>query len=195
VRGMIWQRMRACRRRTRVRTSSWLLAALAPIAISTPSAAPGQHQESVPGRRAALAADCAEIFDRNERLDCYDGIFVRRIMAPLESGSAAAPRNDTHATTTSDVNRTKTVGPSEATLPEPPGTDMPGRIESTVTAVYRDSQRKMIVALANDQIWIQSSPRELPIRTGDRVVVAKTLMGGHMLRTAEGVSTRVNKIR
>jgi hypothetical protein len=65
---------------------------------------------------------------------------------------------------------------------------------STVKDVMNGDQQKMVFLLSNNQIWIQNSPRNLPIREGDEVTIKKGSVGGYILRNSSGTSTRVSRI-
>ncbi len=67
--------------------------------------------------------------------------------------------------------------------------------ESKIVGLLDNQQTKMVFRLANDQIWIQSSPRSLPIEEGDMVTVKTTRFGGHVMRTENGTTTRVQRIQ
>ncbi|MEM9622278.1 MAG: hypothetical protein AAF993_11545 [Pseudomonadota bacterium] len=66
---------------------------------------------------------------------------------------------------------------------------------ATVAAVLSRDKQKMVFRLDNEQIWIQDSPRPLPIREGDVVKITSGIVGGFLLRTEGGTSTRVHRIK
>ena len=51
-----------------------------------------------------------------------------------------------------------------------------------------------VFKLENGQIWMQSSPRDLPFKEGDRVTIKSGTIGGYILRSESGTSTRVQRI-
>ena len=69
------------------------------------------------------------------------------------------------------------------------------RLESTIAAARRAPKQNTLFRLANDQIWIQAAPREVPIRPGDRVTILRGLIGGYVMRNDDGASTRVQRIK
>lgn len=93
---------------------------------------------------------------------------------------------------------------TDVTTPSTPKTDKPrkgffkflGRkkeeIVATVVDLLSNDKQRMVFQLDNQQIWIQESPRNLPISKGDRVTIREGTMGGYILRTENGVSTRVS---
>ena len=160
---------------------------------------------------AGTAEDCVEIRDRAARLECFDQVFPRR-----KDGSPPAPEAEDSAQDAPVVVAPPPDRPASEPAPAQPAPDerqagerrfgLPGlgglfdrgetqSITSRVVAVRQRDKQKMVFLLENDQIWIQVSPRDVPIEEGDMVTVSSTLMGGHMLRTAHGVTTRVNRIR
>ena len=68
-------------------------------------------------------------------------------------------------------------------------------INASVTDIKRRARNEMIVYLSNGQVWAQVSPRYLTIRNGDGVVVRRGRMGGYILTTERGGSTRVKRLR
>ena len=52
----------------------------------------------------------------------------------------------------------------------------------------------MLFRLENGQIWMQIAPRDVPIRTLDRVTIKRGLAGGYLMRNEAGSSTRVSRI-
>ena len=62
----------------------------------------------------------------------------------------------------------------------------------TVIDLLNNPKQRMVFQLDNGQIWIQSQARNLPIRKGDKVSVRSATGGGFILRSADGVSTRVD---
>jgi len=66
---------------------------------------------------------------------------------------------------------------------------------ATVEAVLSKEKQKMVFRLDNEQIWIQDSPRPLPIKKGTKVRITSGLVGGYLMRTEGGTSTRVHRIK
>jgi hypothetical protein len=68
-------------------------------------------------------------------------------------------------------------------------------VTATIKEVIDRDRKKMVFLLDNDQIWLQASPRNLPIRQNDRVTIKSGFIGGYILRNEKGTSTRVERIR
>ena len=68
-------------------------------------------------------------------------------------------------------------------------------ITTTIAAIRSRDQQKMVFRLANDQIWMQSSPRNLPFNVGDEVTIKSGTIGGYIMRNKGGTSTRVERIK
>ena len=68
-------------------------------------------------------------------------------------------------------------------------------VTSTIKEVIDKDRKKMVFLLDNDQIWLQTSPRNLPIRQDDKVTIKSGVIGGYILRNEKGTSTRVERIR
>ena len=69
------------------------------------------------------------------------------------------------------------------------------QFSAAIKQVINKDRKKMVYLLDNDQIWLQSSPRNLPIHEGDTVTIKSGFMGGYILRNDKGTSTRVERIR
>jgi hypothetical protein len=52
----------------------------------------------------------------------------------------------------------------------------------------------MVFRLENGQIWMQSSPRNLPFAVGNKVAIKSGRIGGYIMRSESGTSTRVKII-
>ena len=66
---------------------------------------------------------------------------------------------------------------------------------STLKAVRVGDQQKMVFLLANDEVWLQNSPRQLPFEKGDEVRIKSGTIGGYIMRNTNGTSTRVRRIK
>jgi hypothetical protein len=155
---------------------------------------------------AAEEIDCSEVENARERLSCYDQQNPR---APGElSTKTVTPARESTPPTYSEQPTTKqplqedqensadTPAPAEP-LRKGSIFDWPEKvsISSTIAAVRRENQKKMVFRLDNDQIWLQTSPRELPIRKGQKVTIKNATVGGFLLRTENGTTTRVQRIK
>jgi len=67
-------------------------------------------------------------------------------------------------------------------------------ISATIVDLLNRDKQRMVFKLDNDQIWIQTSPRNLPIKKGDNVTILSATMGGFIMRTDRGLSTRVSML-
>ncbi len=94
--------------------------------------------------------------------------------------------------------------PKQSTTDSAPGTLKKGaifgrdpRIEltTTITSIRRGDQQKMVFLLENDEVWMQATPRRMPFREGDTVTIKNASVGGYFMRTENGASTRVSRIR
>lgn len=64
---------------------------------------------------------------------------------------------------------------------------------SVIKEMISEDSQKMVFLLENGQVWLQTSPRNLPFKVGDKVTVKSAMIGGYFIRTDNGVSTRVNR--
>ena len=67
-------------------------------------------------------------------------------------------------------------------------------IGGTVAKLSKRPRREIVVELENGQVWTQTSPRFLTIRVGDEVVIKRARLGGYILTTSRGGSSRVKRL-
>lgn len=156
-----------------------------------------------PFLQAAEPEDCAALKEPAARLACFDRFYPSEEPNTTQAPAAAetlAPDPEAAAAAVTSIPETVTASPAppESRESEPRGVfdaADPVEIRTTVAAVRGNSQQKMVFQLANDQVWMQVSPRLLRIGEGDAVVISSATMGGFVLRSAEGVITRVRRVR
>ena len=174
---------------------------------------------------ADSAADCVAIEDPTERLACFDRQFEespvekdpveqdppeQRAATVEEAAAETAPQIVDEAVTPAAVAaesaepKQRAEVPAESTTASDTSTesarsgwfgDEKVDMDATIADVYHREQQKMVFLLDNEQVWMQSSPRLLRIREGDRVNIRNASVGGYLLRTEGGVTTRVERIR
>ena len=165
---------------------------------------------------AFSAENCSDIDDPAARLECFDRNFPRTTspapIVPLVEQKTDSVVEDTMSDqvlegTPNDesieagavvvIESEKPVRrKQEVERPKKKLFDFGKKIEISATIVdllNRDKQR-MVFKLDNDQIWIQTSPRNLPIKKGDNVTILSATMGGFIMRTDRGLSTRVSML-
>jgi hypothetical protein len=157
----------------------------------------------------ASEKNCALIENARERLTCYDRTFPIGIRAPLPQISSeviAAPQardSQTSSAVPQVQAPTTAVDDTPATASPTDEWNSSGMFSSddyveftaTVNAVRDKGQQRMVFLLDNGQIWMQSSPRSVPIRQGDSVTVKSGKIGGYIMRSENKVSTRVHRIK
>ena len=67
--------------------------------------------------------------------------------------------------------------------------------KTEIAAIRAGSNQRMVFRLTNGQIWMQSSPRSLPFKEGDSVVIKTGVIGGYIMRSTSGVSSRVTLVK
>lgn len=142
-------------------------------------------------------SDCSQIENAAERLACFDQQFPESITPhpKTETEVMDAPAS-VSTQLPSAPSPTKT---STDTLPQKPKGvfSKPDAVHITarVKAIRSRDKQKMVFLLDNEQVWLQVSPRNLPIREGDEVSIKSGTIGGFILRTDSGTSTRVRRIK
>ena len=161
------------------------------------------------------AVVCADIESAIERLDCYDRQHRERQARAAEAPRSPARPRPTYQTRPSEATRPEAVRPSEpspaapAARAEPPPREAapPAEkkgglfswnrkvdFESEIAALRRGDQQRMVFRLENGQIWMQNTPRDLPFSVGDQVTIKSGRLGGYVMRSSRGTSTRVRKL-
>ena len=175
---------------------------------------------SVNTASAEATPDCSEIRDPEERLRCFDERFPTakpiesvpiepKIAAPVAPEPVAPPvgKKKDPFEVEAQSERSSPVSAAPQAEEDDDEADSFGRrlaglfskpttldLQSRVKTVQQRDKQEMVFLLENDQIWMQVSPRNLPIRAGDSVTIKSTRFGGYMMATENGTSTRVKRI-
>jgi len=154
------------------------------------------------------ADDCSRVESREQRLACFDRLYPSgnttissELVEPMESVSPAkgsVPTVPSEEAFTSAQAAESTSGKGAAQPPRK-GWSLFGErddtiITASITDVLERETQKMVFQLSNGQIWLQSSPRNLPLGIGDNVTIKSGLLGGYIMRNSSGTSTRVQLI-
>ena len=162
--------------------------------------------------------NCVLVENARERLACYDRTFSRdgstplpkitsEVIAPPAAVTSPAPRapgqtevqreprSATQADRTAPAARKGAPG-SEGNRSKPlfdwgEKVDFSAKIKS----VRAKGEQRMVFLLDNDQMWMQSTPRYVPIKEGDTVTIKSGTIGGFIMRNQNETSTRVNRIK
>ena len=153
--------------------------------------------------QAANTSECSQIENRTERLLCFDREFPG---TPAQLSKSKV--NSEAKALVETVNTPVEEAPVEAANAEPSeektknrlalgglfdSQDQP-KIETKIAAIRSGGQQRMVFRLENGQIWMQSSPRNLPFAVGNKVAIKSGRIGGYIMRSESGTSTRVKII-
>lgn len=154
------------------------------------------------------AEDCSRVEDREERLACFDRLYPSEEAIirsePVDSVESIAPAMtpvlpaSSKEASTSELS-VESKPPKAAGQPPHKRWSLFGErekviITATITDVLERETQKMVFQLSNGQIWLQTSPRNLPIGIGDEVTIKSGMIGGYIMRSSSGTSTRVQLI-
>jgi len=64
-------------------------------------------------------------------------------------------------------------------------------IHGRIAKMSNKNQQRMAFKLDSGDIWVQSSPRNLPFKVGDQITIKSGRLGGFILRNQSGTTTRV----
>jgi hypothetical protein len=154
---------------------------------------------------AAETTNCTSIENARERLACFDSVYPSSdAMVPLPKIQSEVIGERPMPTENAATGGTE---PGIAPEVEKPSarerkTTSKGlldwieevEIESKVAAVRRREAQKMVFRLENGEIWMQSTPRDVDIKVGDDVTIKNGKLGGYIMRTSSGASTRVQRL-
>jgi hypothetical protein len=152
---------------------------------------------------------CRTIVDRDERLACFDrAYFGDEEKTVTDQSPTEQPRLE--------QNKQVEVVPSPSAEPQPieggviserqqspqPSKSqtksrslfgLPERavIDGRIAKMSNKNQQRMAFKLDSGDIWVQSSPRNLPFKVGDQVTIKSGRLGGFILRNQSGTTTRV----
>ena len=159
---------------------------------------------------------CAEIENARERLACYDRAYgsdtvpqpkIRtEVIAPRTLGqapNARPPAADAGGAAADAVVDDATAPTARKGTAAPPGQrsrgmfDRDEKVEFTakVKALRAKDEQRMVFLLDNEQIWMQTAPRFVPIKEGDTVTIKSGTIGGFIMRSENDASTRVQRIQ
>ncbi len=155
---------------------------------------------------AKTEAECAQVENARERLACFDRLFPSSDRPTPTPAAKSEPKKAPVPVQSSEplpqrsvpLPDTRQSAPVESKLPSKGGMFDKGptvNLTATIKAVRRADQQKMMFLLDNDELWMQVTARTLRIRKGDLVSIKSARIGGYMLQTDGGISTRVTRIK
>ena len=139
-------------------------------------------------------SDCRKIVDDKQRLVCFDAVTMVCRDSDLGMSSRAAPQSLTHSALEQTHSRGVTHSGANPIARSP--AKQFEAVQTEISDVVKSgSDRRAIYLLANGQRWQQTSPERRSIRSGDRVLIKKTLLGRYVLSNADGARTLVQPLR
>ncbi len=128
---------------------------------------------------------CTRERDDARRLVCYDRE-TAQLAAPPVAAAATTPAATTPAATTS----------ADRTFGLPAEKPKPQTLSSTVTSVNLRSDGRLVIALANGQVWVQGDAYEaFRVGVGDAITIKPGALGSLHLYAPSGRATRVTRAR
>jgi hypothetical protein len=180
---------------------AWLLCGIGVVSTSVWMSALGEPIES-----RVLA--CAGIGEAGERLACYDAL-VAKLEASQRSG-AAGPRAADSGAPVSETSVQPSSTPTTALEASSAMFGLKGRAASSPGVTERDSlgsitarimQLRQLgtggvqLKLDNGQTWEQLGSRDLKLKTGEAVRIARAAFGSFWLSTPDHLGARVRRLR
>ena len=149
---------------------------------------------------AEQTSQCSQIVDRAERLECFDREFPNDIEPSTKPQPSAKASQSTAVRAAEPVNNvivadeSKKEAKKKLSLGGLFDWKSQPEVETEILAIRSGSKQRMIFRLANGQIWMQSTPRTGPFKGGDKVTIKSGRIGGYIMRSASGTSSRVKLI-
>ncbi len=165
---------------------------------------------------ASGAEDCRKLKDAEARLACFDALYPSQdekaddvmsdnILGPIlteEMEETVIEKSSTADTETLSDKAKRNLAKKERAQNEKALKKKRGLFESgdkqyfegTIVEMLSKPQQRMVFRFDNDEIWIQTTPRNLPIKVGDKVTIRRGTVGGYILRTENKVSTKISQI-
>lgn len=135
-------------------------------------------------------AACRAIAEDQARLRCYDQA-VDAGTAPQGGGVAPPPEGPVDGESLFG----KPAGESAALARQQLGLEDRASLETTVTRTSRNAAGKLIIALANGQVWAQVDTATLALEPGAPVAIRKAALGSYLLqKQSGGRSLRVRRV-
>ena len=149
--------------------------------------------------------ECHAIQTDTARLACYDKVTGRgkSEMAPEPEGVAmrdtAVEDSGIAQETISDIDLEELFGISanetEKIVEEAIGIESIDAIETRVAEVHQNPAGKLVIALENQQRWIQLDSKRLNLHPGEKVRIRRGAMNSFLMaKSVGGLSIRVKRI-
>jgi len=147
---------------------------------------------------------CRQITDVNSRVSCYDAIVdaqqARSTASQEAVTTAASPEPDAAAVArdTENVQPQNTVteqsenlfgrtaDASRDFLEREAGVELPDQIEAVISQTSTTAFGKIVVELANGQVWQQIDSARLRLEDGDQVLIRSGRLGAYFLEKSSG---------
>lgn len=148
------------------------------------------------GVQADKTSECSQIEDTRARLLCFDREFPN---ASAPTSEAVVPEISGSSVETVSIEDRDNIGrksrvENRISLGGIFDRTKSPEIETEIVAIRSGDKQRMVFRLRNGQIWMQATPRHLPFSIGDKVVIKGGTIGGHIMRSQSGTSTRVQLI-
>ena len=138
---------------------------------------------------------CRQLTDNLERVACYDLIVDQMQQSqtmPLRSDELTRAQSNRKPEESSrfvesgaDQLKSESKTTSAFGLP-PEKRDLSTTQRSSVSRIDKNAHGKLVVHLANGQVWRQLDSSRLPVRSGEDVVIRSASLGSHLLEKASG---------
>lgn len=155
--------------------------------------------------QAATSTNCSAIENARERLACFDQQYPQTsgdgspTLPKITSEPVKAPSN--LGNLPADPEFSSVQSRRQKAYPKPVerggalfnwGSKI--ELDTSIVALRRGDQQRMVFRLANGQVWMQTNPRDLPFKQGDSISIKSGKMGGYTLANDNGTVTRVRRL-
>jgi hypothetical protein len=142
--------------------------------------------------------ECRKIKDIETRVACYDAIVDLLFpVATTDSQDSEVSVNTAKASTVPNSNSLfgKNAAETNRIVEETLAIKKIDQLTATVTAVTKNTYKKLTITLDNGQVWRQLDNDPLPLKKGETVVIRSARLGSFLLQKESGSgSIRVSRL-
>ena len=140
---------------------------------------------------AHTPGDCDAVANADQRLACYDRLHPPPLVTTSQAEKIPVPG--------ATVAEKAVEGEFGQEQLQKKSTDTAATVSDSMTgkiaSITRRVRQEMVFHLDNGQVWMQVTARFRTIKVGEAVVIKRARLGGYILTTEQGVSTRVKRLQ
>ncbi len=147
---------------------------------------------------AHSSGECDAVPIAVERLACYDRLHPPRLVAEAKTETETEAETIKAPAVTESVTKKfveDKFGQEQLQKKTAAKAAVVDTMAGRITEITRRARQEMVFHLDNAQVWMQVTARFRMIKVGEAVKIKRARLGGYILTTEHGVSTRVKRLR